>query len=652
MNIRRTLIVFLSALLIVHGAPMASAAGILTERPHEAVSMEDLRDRLDYDPDLFASLAEETISLTESAANSDAVTEHLAQLRQMYLELSTLLELYSIDSYADIYDETASDAYVEALNLNYTASDLLTQAATAVSESPCANCIDPDDTLMAMFVDPDANYSGEEQALYDEEAQLEDDYYTISDREFTVEYGSKIYTASSAYDDYWYDQISKDDYSHIMFLISQAENEALGDLYLSLIANRRAQAAYYDYSDVAHYYDTEYYTRDYTPRDLSRFYDAVQSEIVPLVSLIYDRLIDIIETQPIENSGFTDEALLQLVSDGVGSISGELLPPMDYMTEYGYYDITYGEDKAEGAFTTMLYSANAPYIQMQPTFSGYDFSTLVHEFGHFCGYYYSPDVFSSNLDLAEVHSQGLELLMLEHYEDIFGSEAEFQELYTIYNMLYSLIDGCMYDELERFAYATDNVTLEQLNQKYYELLIAYGCSTSEYEQGVAYDWVEVPHLFTEPLYYISYGTSAAAAFELWNQSRQDYDAAVDTYLTLMSYGEAAGFYEVLEQVGLGDPLSAEQLHTLATELDERYDLGLLSASTPSSQGGPSDSAPAVPEGAVNAVSQAVDSTATVLPEQLQNASHDIAAAPIGIVIGIVAVLGVGFILIHKRKEGE
>ena len=65
--------------------------------------------------------------------------------------------------------------------------------------------------------------------------------------------------------------------------------------------------------------------------------------------------------------------------------------------------------------------------------------TLVHEFGHFNADFYSTDSVlwgSSNIDVAEIQSQGLEVLFSQFTDEIYGEEnADAMNAETIYNML-------------------------------------------------------------------------------------------------------------------------------------------------------------------------------------------------------------------------
>ncbi|MBO4914430.1 MAG: hypothetical protein J5449_04410 [Oscillospiraceae bacterium] len=70
-----------------------------------------------------------------------------------------------------------------------------------------------------------------------------------------------------------------------------------------------------------------------------------------------------------------------------------------------------------------------------------------------------------------------------------------------------------------------------------------------------YGWYEVPHTFLNPMYYISYATSAAGALMFWEESQEDYFATVDHYLAFVAQPGDVSFQDSFKNVGLISPLS-------------------------------------------------------------------------------------------------
>ena len=539
----------------------AAASGSMAEY-HEKISFQELRSSLSFDLSEFETLASRIEKETLLPGKTSAVKEDLASLREMYLNLLTLIEIDNIDTSRDVYDAEADAAYAYDLDEEQTVEERFSGVLDTVNASFCSAAIDWEDAVYSSLYGLSDGYTEEEQTLYQEETALINEYYEAIGSVSSVEYGGLSYDYDSAYQAYLDWEIEYDTYLEIYQALCKAENDAAAGYYIELVENRKAQAALYGYSSLEEYYNDSTYFRDFTTEERDAFYEAVIRQIVPVSAALEDAVYDAWD-EDVVDAGFEESTLLETVRNTISDISDTMLPAFDYMTEYGYYDISDSEDKADGAFTTLLYSPNAPYLLIEPTDSGYDYTTLIHEFGHYNAYYCSSDPMCTNIDLAEIHSQALELLALDSYETVFGAEAEYQRLSTLSDMLTGIIDGCLYDELERWAFAQDTLTVDGMNQKYMELLKKYGYYEADDPETEAYDWVEVGHLFAYPQYYISYAVSAAAALDIYMMSLSDRDEAIDTYLNLVACGESGDFLETLNEVGMDNPMTETALHAIA-----------------------------------------------------------------------------------------
>ena len=139
-----------------------------------------------------------------------------------------------------------------------------------------------------------------------------------------------------------------------------------------------------------------------------------------------------------------------------------------------------------------------------------------------------------NLDVAEIHSQGLELLFFPYADELFGEGGEAFQYYTVLNVLYVVTQGFLYDEFQNMIYASPDMTLDNMNHLFYQLSQEYGeqYSLQEHEEQKGYQWVDVSHTFQTPFYYISYATSGLSALDIWELSGRDRQAAVNKYCLL------------------------------------------------------------------------------------------------------------------------
>lgn len=560
----------LLALAVLWTQPVQAAEPILPQQTHLELSMAEL-EQVTFDIGAFQALCQEIQSQCTQRDNLDQVAALLRELRDSYLKMDTALTLCGLHSTQNAADGAVQAAYLEKLEESYQVEASMNQTVVTVMTSPCNGAVDHQDPVIAYFKMGQPTMTAQEQQLYLEEQTLVDQYYTASQGTFTAQIDGSDYTEPEAYDAYLQGHLTWEEYDQAALSIAMDQNDALADIYLALVENRRAQAALYDSEDFGLVADAMLYDRDYTRGEIAAFSGAVKTYIVPLVQELDAKMSDYAYRGDYDVS-YTTEELLAMLRQGLTGISEELLDAADYMTEYGYYDIDPSPSKSEGAYTTLLSYPNAPFLMMQPENGPWDLSTLAHEFGHYNAFFCQGNAYVANYDLSEIHSQGLELLMTREYPALFGDRAEAMELYTIYAILTSLVDGCMMDELERYAYTQEDLTVEQLNRKYMDLMKDYGYREPDDPAEEGYSWVLTGHLFSNPLYYISYAVSAAGAFALWEQSRTDWDGAVETYLRLVALGEAGDFFPTLHRVGMDNPITPANVEALAVQVRQALDL--------------------------------------------------------------------------------
>ena len=605
----------ISALTLILALLLSSvSAGILPEQDHMALAYGELA-QMTFDYDAFSALCDR-LEAAAADGDRDAVSSLLEEVRSQYLLQDSLLTVASIQADQDVTDRAARERYLDRMDESYDVDDRIDAAVSAVLDSPCSDLVDREDMVFSMFLYPAEPMKNEERALYAREQELMDDYDGAAKGPFTCTIGGNTYTEAELWDAYMDWKITDEEYDQGLLDLAKAENEALGPIYLELLENRRTQAEYYRESDYADMMDRYYFYRDYDGKDIAAFVAAVKEEIVPLTVALSEQVDECMESGAYETV-FTEEELLSHLRAGLRTVSPELIPALDYMETYGYYDIAYAPAKAAGAYTVSFPYAGAPFLLMQPEESDYDFTSLVHEFGHYNAFFCSENPLAYNIDLSEIHSQALELLMLPHYDQVFGNDAEAERLYTIYAILTSLVDGCMMDELERYAYS-ENPTLDQLNEKYMELLREYGYRELSDPETRAYGWVMTSHLFTQPLYYISYAVSAAAALELWERSLTGREGAVTDYLELVALGETEDFYRTLSRAGLSDPMSRDRLQAIAAAAKRETAPSVSQAEEPESAG-----------------SDVIEPQSTPEPQEIPEPEKS------GVPVGMVILIGIG-----------
>ncbi len=242
------------------------------------------------------------------------------------------------------------------------------------------------------------------------------------------------------------------------------------------------------------------------------------------------------------------------------------------MLDRGLFDVSAGANKRNAAYTTHMREYAAPYLFMQWTPSPDSVTTFLHEMGHYCASYYRNDGYSycswAPLDLFEIESQGLELLFLEYYDELFA-HSDAAAYTTVLNIMYALLAGCMEDEFQQRLYADPSLDYEDACALYRQLGEEYGfADVYVFEPS---SWALVSHTFTSPLYYLSYAVSAITAFELLAASAVDFPKAAETYWQLQDRGESAPLLTTLSACGLSDPFSEETVAAVCRDVEAYLD---------------------------------------------------------------------------------
>lgn len=536
--------------------PFSSAvAGNIT--PHENVSFSNMvytRPDVDQLEEDLNTLLEDVNS---GAYNPSTLLTHYEAVKAAYDEADSQMSLayllYAFDVTVDDYKEEYDFLANKLTDLDL----LMTDVSIALLENDETQVW----TKQAWSKDyVDAVYAGEAlnseeiQDLVAEELQLTFDYDELL-ASFVYKENGKEYTVD--------DIVAASDWEMYDRYTAKLNKEA-GALYLKLLKNRNEQSQKLGFGSYAAYM-YEAYGRDYSVTDAKALQQVVKEYLAPLYS---DQLLShYYEILALDDETYSFDEYLPKLQAAMQSFSPYTQESLDYLLQNDLYDFTVNANKMEGSFTTYFADFKAPFIFSQWEGSSGNLSTAIHEFGHFTNYYHNAaSGWSSgdSLDLAEVDSQGLELLMMKNYESFYGENAEAARANMLLNGLYAILSGCMEDEFQQTIYENPDMTLAEMNETYLRL-------SKEYALGDLYgyigtEWVMIPHTFQSPMYYISYAVSMLAALEVWQLSETDYDAGRKAYLTILMREEYAPLRETVQNAGCSDPISADTVKTLAQVL--------------------------------------------------------------------------------------
>lgn len=346
-------------------------------------------------------------------------------------------------------------------------------------------------------------------------------------------------------------------------------------LYASMVQNNQNLASLFGYADYVSYAYDVVYERDYTQQELTALRTYVQTYLVPLCKTAYDAFFEGYQSlntaDQFRLSSWIYDDYDDFTGDPVGaylsSLPAEMGQGMKKALQSEYAVFTNDKNAYEGAFTGYFYGNSYPVCYFGPGYQSV--FTVIHEAGHF----YAADSqggLDIDLDLAELHSQGNEWLMMVYSKNLMSAELyEVMCAYKLFESLGTILVGVMIDEFEELVYTNATSLLgnvEQLDGFMAEVCNRYGGEEfiKNYVTDMSLYWKYV--VIESPVYYISYSISAISALALYSEAIEDYEGALEIYQSL-----AAGdliedaFLANLEKAGLASPFD-ENVYKAISEL--------------------------------------------------------------------------------------
>lgn len=307
------------------------------------------------------------------------------------------------------------------------------------------------------------------------------------------------------------------------------------------------------------------YDRDYTGEEIIELGKTINDKIIPTYQDMLDDYFDSVLWSDLFDDDDSEEDPFETVRQYAQTLSPELDKYSQKLMDEKLYSICYNDDAYEGAFTDELPTQDSAMI-----FIGYmdsyrsRLTAAIHEFGHFYATFFDDThalIAKNNLDIAEIQSQGFELLFMQFYDDIYGRSSDSMKLYRILNILDSVVSGFLVGEFEYSVIKDkDSLSPEEVVDKFNSYLG---------KLEIDYHLYEIPHIFESPGYYISYATSALASLDLLDDVMNDPSRALEKYEKIARISNNSGEYSfraALKECGFDDVLNEEYITSLAENL--------------------------------------------------------------------------------------
>lgn len=334
----------------------------------------------------------------------------------------------------------------------------------------------------------------------------------------------------------------------------------LNELFSSLLKKRHQVAVNTGFENFRDYRFAELGRFDYTKEDCYQFHEAVKLHVMPLVNQLYEAKkkklgLDTLRPWDVEAepAGIqplrpfkTGEELTAKTIECFNKLRPFFADCLTKMKELGHLDLESRKGKAPGGYNCPLAESGAPFIFMNAAGQLDDVTTMVHEGGHAIHSFLAHELELNGFkeyptEIAEVASMSMELFSMNHWEVFFDSkeeltrakEQQLERVITIFPWIATI------DKFQHWIYENPAHTEAERASQWILILNEFSSPVIDFsglEEYRQFGWQRQLHLFEVPFYYIEYGIAQLGAIGLWQQYKQDPDAAINNYMKALKLG--------------------------------------------------------------------------------------------------------------------
>ena len=315
---------------------------------------------------------------------------------------------------------------------------------------------------------------------------------------------------------------------------------------------------------------------DYTPEDAACFRKQIREIITPAVAEIrekqrqrlgLDKLCYYDEALLFPEGNADPEGSMEELVDKARSMYREMSPEtgefFDFMVQYHLFDLQTRPGKRLGGYMTRFPGYRAPFIFSNFNGTSADVDVLTHEAGHaFQGYLAMRCIpvnmlSGSTSEINEIHSMSMEHFAYPWMESFFGEKCrKYLTAHLIGSLAVLPYMACV-DGFQHRMYEKPDLTAAERRQVWREIEKAY-MPWRDYDGEAFLEeggfWMQKQHIFLYPFYYIDYALAQMCAFQYYGRMKEDREAAWKDYLHLCRCGGTKGYFDLLEEGRLLNPL--------------------------------------------------------------------------------------------------
>ena len=354
------------------------------------------------------------------------------------------------------------------------------------------------------------------------------------------------------------------------------DRETIDSLFDRLLPIRQKIAENAGFDDYVGYTWKVLKRFDYTPADCTKFADAIEQSIVPLVRKLdekrkadlgvdalrpWDLSVDPKNRPPLHPFDPKDiQGFVDTTKKVFERLSPTLAEQFESLRTHGNLDLDSRKGKQPGGYQSSLEESKQPFIFMNAAGSQRDVETLLHEGGHAFHFIAAADaepltfLRAAPMEFCEVASMAMEALSSEHFDLYYSSEEDATRAKQTYleGVIRFFPWMAVIDQFQHWIYTHVGHTRDERKAVWLGLLDRFGGTAdwSGYEAGRESSWQRQLHLFHCPFYYVEYGIAQLGAMQMWLKAKQDPQRALANYRAALKLGGTRPLPELFSTAGL------------------------------------------------------------------------------------------------------
>ncbi|WP_017257752.1 M3 family oligoendopeptidase [Pedobacter arcticus] len=364
------------------------------------------------------------------------------------------------------------------------------------------------------------------------------------------------------------------------------DKDALNDLFNKLKTLRHQVAVNADFDNFRDYMFAALGRFDYTAKDCFDFHDAIEKEVVPLLSAQAEErktLLKLQELKPwdteVDTSGknplkpFNNgEELIEKSTKCFNKLDAYLGSRLEIMKANGLFDVESRKGKAPGGYNYPLAETGAPFIFMNSANSFRDLTTMVHEGGHAVHTFLTADLELNDFkhcpsEVAELASMSMELISMDHWDEFFKDPEELKRAkrYQLRDVLKTLPWVAVVDAFQHWIYTNPTHTTAERTKAWTEIFNRFGANFvdwTDHQEALENLWQKQLHIFEVPFYYIEYAIAQLGAIAMWKNYKQNPEKGLANYIAALKLGYTKNIKEIYKTAGIEFNFSATYIKEL------------------------------------------------------------------------------------------